>query len=193
MELDRIKTLVLVSLIFMLPLSLCFGGDERSMPAEVYIIFDNSVSMKDSKDEAVAWINEHVLDQILQSGDSLTIWSVADKPVLEFSGTISSPEKIGEVKKILSSITPKDITGNYRSAFEELQRKTIPNPRYTLSYTILITGLSEKTTSLSGAEAVNILKYSRSKDFPGWKVMIIGLGLEQRVKTAAAAYMSSRQ
>lgn len=190
MEAPIFKTSLFAFVIFFIPLVFCFGGDERNLPAEVFIIIDNSISMKESKDEAITWINEHVLTNILQPGDTLTIWSVADTSVMEFSGTIGSADKINEIKNILTSLKPKDTPGNYRTAFEEIQKKAAS--RQGLTYTILVTGISDKTTSLSGTTAANFLKYSRSEDFPGWKVMIIGLGLQPKVKSAAAAYISSQ-
>jgi hypothetical protein len=186
----REKMTILVFLfITLIPVSLCFAGDERSKPVSVYVLFDNSVAMQGSEQEAAAWVSEHVADNILQPGDSLTILSVSDTPTEEFSGTINSQEQIAEVKTIVSSLTPKSSSGNFRAAFEKM---TLSNAQNALSYIILVTGMSLQSSFLSETEAVDYLQYSRSKDFPGWKVMIISLGIEQKAKTAAAAYMRSQ-
>ncbi|MDR2900224.1 MAG: hypothetical protein LBV20_01715 [Treponema sp.] len=191
---EREKTRIIVFLLMcILPISLCFGEDERSRPIEVYVMFDNSISMQDSKQQAADWISGHITDEILQANDLLTIWSIADAPVQEFSEIISDTNNIDQIKTVLSSIAVKDSTADYSAAFKELSGKLVPNPQYAYSYIILATGISGNTASLFSAEAANVLKYSRSKDFPGWKIMIIGLGIEQKVKTAAAAYMSSQR
>ncbi len=131
-------------------------------------------------------------DSILQAGDFLTIWSVGDAPVQEFSGTVNGPESISDIKAVLSSIQPKNSAGNYEAAFGELQKRAVLNSQYAYSYIILVTGISGQNTSLFNAKAADILRYSRSEDFPGWKVMVIGFGIEQKIKSAAAAYMSSQ-
>lgn len=183
---------ILVSLLITLfSVSFCFGEDNRSKPAEVYVLFDNSASMQDNIEEAAEWLNGHVADNILQTNDMLTIWSVSDTPVKEFSGTITGPEQIEEIKGILSSITPKNGTGNFRAAFAELQEQAASGAGK-ISYIVLVTGISNQASFFSGAEAAVFLRYSRSRDFPGWKVMIISLGIEQKVKAAAAAYMRSQ-
>jgi hypothetical protein len=192
MEREKRKKLIIL-LLCMIPLSLCFGGDERSRPAEVYLMLDNSISIQGSEQKAAAWISEHIADNVLQSGDSFTIWSASDAPVLEYSGTISGPESIDEIKAVLSAITPKNSEGNYRAAIEEIRKKNIPHSEFAHAYIILVTGISGNTASLFSAETQDVLKYSRSMDFPGWKVMIIGMGIEQKVKVAAAAYMSSQK
>jgi hypothetical protein len=177
-------------LITMLPISLCFAEDERTKPVNVYVLFDNSVSMQGNEQEAAAWLSEHVADTILQTGDTLTILSVSNAPVEEFSGTINGPEDITEVKTILSSFTSNDSAGNFRGAFENLESKLASNSQ---SYIILVTGMSLQTSFLSSAEAMHYLTYSRTQDFPGWKVMIISMDIEQKVKAAAAAYMRSQR
>jgi hypothetical protein len=191
MKREKMKFIISL-LIAILPLSLCFGGDERSKPVEVFVLFDNSVSMQGVEQDAAAWLSEHVADNILQMGDALTIVSVSDSPAEEFSGTIENQENIAEVKTILSSLTPKNSAGDFRTAFEEVKSNIVSNSPYAHSYIVLVTGMSLQTSFLSSAEAVNYLRYSKSKDFPGWKVMIISLGIEQKAKAAAAAYMRSQ-
>lgn len=192
MERDIMRFLF-VLMILIIPFSLCFGQDERSLPVEVYVIFDNSVSMQGSEDEAAAWLSRHIADNILQAGDSLTVWSASGEPAVEFSGTVGGEESISEIKAVLASITPTENAGNDTAAFENIKKIRTSPSQYAQSYIILVTGVSGSNASLFSAEAAEVLKYSRSNDFPGWKVMIIGLGIEQRVRTAAAAYMSSER
>lgn len=190
MERDTIRFLFFL-MILIVPLSFCFGQDERQRPVEVYVIFDNSVSMRGSEDEAAAWLSKHVADNILQEGDSLTVWSASGGPVMKFSGTVGGEESINEIKAVLASIAPTENAGDDTAAFEHIKKIRASPSQYAQSYIILVTGVSGSNASLFSAEAAEVLKYSRSNDFPGWKVMIIGLGIEHRVRTAAAAYMSS--
>lgn len=180
-------------LMCILPLVLSFGADERSKPIEVYVMFDNSISMTDNGQKAAMWLSEHIRDKILQTDDSLTIWSIADEPVLEYSAVVGGSESMEEIKTVLSSIESSGSTGNYAAAFRELKNKAKSNAQYAHSYIILATGLSGQNASLFSAEAAEVLKYSRSIDFAGWKLMIIGFGIEQKVKAAAAAYMNSQR
>jgi hypothetical protein len=179
-------------LVTLLPLSLCFGQDERSAPAAIYVMFDNSVSMKGSGEEAAAWLNDHIMDDILQIDDSLTVWSLADETSLQYSGDIETRETLEEIKAVLSSITVTDGEGNYQAAFEDLKDAAASLPRGVPSYIVLVTGLSGQSASFFSADAAEVLKHSLSRDFPGWKVMVIGLGMEQKIKAAAAAYMDSQ-
>jgi hypothetical protein len=189
---EREKTKIIIFLLtLMLPLSFCFGADERSNPIEVYLMFDNSISMKDNGSEAAAWISEYITDKILQTDDALTIWLAADMPVLEFSGRISSPEIEEEIKTILTSVEFTNSAGNYAAALGELKKNAVSHAEYAHSYIIFVTGMSGQNASLFSAEA-DVLTYSRSVDFPGWKLMVINLGVEQKIKEAAANYMNSQ-
>ncbi len=163
-EKSRLFVFLLLSII---PLSLCFGGDERSGPAEVYLMFDGSLSMQNSQEKAAEWVSEYIAGKILQEKDSLTIWSVADVPVLEFSGVIGSQEDTDTIKTILSSITLKSSAGNYRAAFNELQKKIIPNSQYTYAYVILVTGISGRRNR----EYVTVFKvdgFPRMEGYDRW-------------------------
>jgi hypothetical protein len=52
--------------------------------------------------------------------------------------------------------------------------------------------VSGSSTSLSPAltGGVNLLRFSRVRDFPSWKVLIIALDIGPRVREAAGAYMA---
>jgi uncharacterized protein with von Willebrand factor type A (vWA) domain len=192
MKREKMKILVFL-FITILPLSLCFGQDERSEPIEVFVLFDNSASMQGVEEKAASWLEAHVAENILQPQDALTIWSVADAPSELFSGTINGPEHIAEIKTIISSIAPSNSEGNFQAAFEALLKKQSSAVNFAHSYIVLVTGMNAQSTFLSGAKTAEIIKYSTTKDFPGWKVMIISLGItEQKVRAAAAAYMRTQ-
>jgi hypothetical protein len=43
----------------------------------------------------------------------------------------------------------------------------------------------------NSAEFREFLRYSKTEDFPGWKAIVVGLGIGPRVREAAAEYMAA--
>ncbi|MDR2021449.1 MAG: hypothetical protein LBQ14_11870 [Treponema sp.] len=159
-----------------------FGADLRTLPADVYVILDVSPAMGDRREEAVKWLCDDLIDGRLLEGDTLTILAAGDKTELIFSGSLNAAEKEAAkqaLRRTPAGGGPADYPGALR---ETASRQTAKTGR--MSYTLLISG----TTGPSAASG-GLVRYSRVDEFSGWRVLTVGLGIDQRVKTAAAAFM----
>ncbi|MDR2184727.1 MAG: hypothetical protein LBO80_03530 [Treponema sp.] len=164
-----------------LPISL-FGTDLRTLPVDVYVILDASPAMGDRRGEAVKWLCDDLIDGRLLEGDTLTILMAGDKTELLFSGSLNSGEKEA-AKQALSRIPADSGPADYPGALREAASRQAGKADR-MSYTLLVSG----TTGPSAASG-GLVRYSRVDEFSGWRVLTVGLGIDQRVKAAAAAFM----
>ncbi|MDR2759186.1 MAG: hypothetical protein LBB78_07395 [Spirochaetaceae bacterium] len=176
----------MVFLIFLFPA--LTAEDRRTTAITIYLIFDGSEGIKNGKNNAAAWLNEHIIDNILQEGDNLTVWIAAEKSKVVFSESLSGNAQKETVKELLRSVTPgggsADYAGALREALDREKSKSGPG----LSYTLLVTGTTGG--SLRGSALGEFLRYSKVQDFSGWRLQVVGLDLGPRVEKAVSGYMS---
>jgi hypothetical protein len=159
-----------------------FGADLRTLPADVYVILDVSPAMGDRREEAVQWLCGDLIDGRLLEGDTLTILAAGDKTELIFSDSLNA-EKKEAAKQALRRMPAGGGPADYPGALREAaSRQTGKAGR--MSYTLLVSG----TTGPSAASG-GLVRYSRVDEFSGWRVLTVGLGIDQQVKAAAAAFM----
>jgi hypothetical protein len=159
-----------------------FGADLRILPADVYVILDVSPAIGDQRGAAVTWLCDNLIDGRLLEGDTLTILTAGDKTELIFSDSLNAEKKEAAkqaLRRIPAGSGPADYSGALREA---ASRQTGKADR--MSYTLLVSG----TTGPSAASG-GLVRYSRIDEFSGWRVLTVGLGIDQRVKAAAAAFM----
>ncbi|MDR2101893.1 MAG: hypothetical protein LBP43_04915 [Treponema sp.] len=180
----------ILGMIFLLFLfsGLMAGEDRRTTPITVYLIFDGSEAIKNGKNSAAAWLNEHIIDTMLQEGDNLTLWIAAEKPEVVFSGVLNGTAQKETVKELLRSVTPGGPAADYAGALREALAREKSKTGEGISYTLLVTGTAGGPSR--GNTAGELLRYAKVQDFSGWRLQVVGLDLGQRVQKAVSDYMS---
>jgi hypothetical protein len=164
-------------------------SDGRNTPITVYVIIDGSQALNPVIGEVTAWVSDNLVDRILQNGDRLVIQSVQSPQTVRtvYAGTYGS----GEKERILRELAAVpagggDGTPDFTPALQAAAAAGSDSFTYTLLICSSPSGLSP---TLDGAGA-GLLQYSRIEDFRGWRVLVVGLNLNEKVRRAAADWFS---
>jgi hypothetical protein len=160
-------------------------AEARSAPIDANLIIDGSESLSAVKEEAAAWLSRGFIDQMLAEGDSITVWSAGSQAKVIFSGTIGGNYSKEDLKKSVLEIAASGETADFAGALKEAAQK---RPGAPFSYTLLISASPDAVFS-SGQSS--LLRFSRVEEFPGWRALVVGLNLEEKVERAAAAFLGS--
>jgi hypothetical protein len=183
------------------PPEFLFCSDQRTVPVDIYLIFDGSSAIENKKDAASQWVCDAIVDGLLQEGDTLTLWIAAEKAEKVFSGTIDDPGRKESIKNLIRSITGSGTYANYAGALREAASLQLTKGERAIPYTLLIAGSTtvmflpdspENASGIRGSETLGYLRYSRMEEFSGWRVMTAVLEMDRQIQQAAAAYMSSQ-
>ncbi|MDR2158479.1 MAG: hypothetical protein LBP23_00250 [Treponema sp.] len=161
--------------------------DSRNIPIEVNLIMDGSQAMKNAGEEAADWVGSYLVDQILREGDRLTVWDAGATARIVYSDTLRGDGFREEIRDLLKSGNPGGATADFAGALREAAAR---NSGGKMTYTMLVSGSSASLSPALMGNGTNLLKFSRIRDFPSWKVLIIALDIGSRVREAAGAYMS---
>jgi len=165
--------------------------DKRVIPLEMSLIIDGSQSLKTSKNDIVAWINEQVVDRILMDGDKLTIWSAGEKARIIYSETISGSTGKNGIKSTLQALDSGGKTADFSGALSEVSARVSQTPQNRLSYTMLITASAGGLEPSLSGNSQGLFRWFRSEKYGGWQVLIVGSDIGRKVQQSAAAYMNS--
>jgi hypothetical protein len=164
-----------------------WGGDERTIPIDVYLIVDSSSAMERGKDAALTWLCTTVIDGMLTGEDRIWIWTAGEKPELIYSGTLGDREG---AKAAVRGIRFQGDKADYRGALEAARAILGRGDR--TAYTLLVSGSGAKDPPSREAESAGLLRYSRVESFSGWRVLTIGLDLESRIRRSASQYQNAQ-
>ena len=184
----RFLLILTVLVIFVVSLN---AEDKRIIPMDMYLIIDGSSALKNSKEGAVSWINEQVVDRILIEGDRITVWNAGEKAQIIYSETISASSGKGPLKDTLQTLDTEGKTADFPGALSEVLPRVSQTPKDRLSYTMLITASAEGLEPVLRNGSQNLLRWFRSERYERWQVLIIGLDIGQRARTAAMAVIGS--
>ncbi|AEJ19287.1 hypothetical protein Spica_1141 [Gracilinema caldarium DSM 7334] len=170
-----------------------YAEDVRSGPIDLYLIIDTSSSLSSHYAEALSWIRSSLLDSILQKDDMITIISAGTTTHILSDITFTGPESSQGLEKSLQSIRLQDAYANLAGAIKEARRRDLTkvHPK-ALGVALLITG-TDNTTAVhekNDKELEDLLRYSKVDDFPGWKLVVIGLNLDGKIKAATTEYQA---
>jgi len=179
---------ILTVLLNLLAVSL-FGQDINAVkraPININLIIDGSSAFTSVKSEVTAWVLNR-LDQILADGDRVTIWSASETAKIVYSDKINGASgKEAVIKSI------RDFSGTGKSAdFPGALRDAAGRQGSALNYNLLISASPVALSALLSGPQSSLMRFSRVEDFSGWRAFVVGLGIEQKVKKAAAAYFGS--
>ena len=165
--------------------------DKRIIPLDIYLIIDGSESLKNSKNEALSWINEQVVDRILMDGDKITILAAGDRSRVIYSETVSGSAGKQAVKEKLQALETGGKKADFSGALREAASKISQVSRDRLPLTMLITASAEGLEPVLKGNSQSLLRWFRSEKFQRWQVLIVAPDIGKKVQEAAAAYMSS--
>ena len=183
----------LVFLFTLLPLA---AADLRQEPIDVFLILDIS-AIKNNQQEAIDWVCDTIIDKMVQEGDRLSIWSASGGTSLVFNETISAQQR-ELAKRQVRGLQSSGNGGSFYTALREAERRISALPAQRMAYTLLVSGVGLNPDSMSspGQEntpsgVTNLLRYAKTENFAGWKAMLIGIGINDRVRGAAASYINN--
>jgi hypothetical protein len=160
--------------------------DIRTIPLDMRLILDGSEAISAGREQAIGWLCDYVVDDVLREGDRVSVWVAAGRSRQIFSASVSDPGVKETIKNLFRSIPltkdPPDFAGALREA-----AGTNAGAGW-ISYTLLISGSRADYPTLPGS-AGNLLRYSRVQEFPGWRAITAAPDIGPRVREAASAYM----
>jgi hypothetical protein len=172
-----------------------FGGfapllwaQARSAPIDVNLIIDGSESLSGVKEEVTAWLSRNFVDQMLAEGDNITVWSAGSAAKVIFSGKIAGNSSKEDLKKSIHDIAASGKTADFTGALKEAVIRRQGSP---FSFTLLISASPEALTPVFSGGMASLARFSRVEEFSGWRALIVGLNIEEKVERAAAAFLGS--
>jgi len=164
--------------------SALYGADRT--PIDVNLIIDGSKAFSDSKEEITSWVNSR-LDAILAEGDRVTIWNAGSISRVVYTGSINSNTDRENAKKTIRDFTGTGETADFAGAL----REAVSKQNADFNYTLLISASSENLSSaLSGPQA-NLFRFSKVEDFSAWRAIVVGIGIDAKVRKASASFFGS--
>jgi hypothetical protein len=155
-------------------------------PIEVNLIIDCSEALAPVKGEITTWLNQTVIDQMLLLGDKLIVWNAGSVSKMIFSDTLKNEADRENLKNLIRELQISGSAADLSGALKE----AAGNKPSGLSYTLLVSTAQGLTGVLSGPQA-HLLRYSRITEFSKWRVVVVGLDLNTKVKNAARAYFGN--
>lgn len=170
-----------------------FSEDSRSGPIDMYLLIDTSIALSSHYNEAINWIQHSVFEEVLQKEDTLTILSAGRQVQVLSQSRYMGPESTEDLVKLMRSLSIKEPSADFIGAIGEAKQRDAEKANMnTLGIALMVTGTDETIhkADLNTKELENLLKYSKVEDFPGWKLIIIGLNIDDKVRTAARDYQA---
>ena len=166
------------------------AADKRTIPLDLYLIIDDSESFYNAKENAIAWVNGHVLDRLLMEGDSVTIWTAGDSAQIIFSGQISSLDVIKDIQNKLQALQTRGKTADFESALKELEPRLARTSQDRLSYSVLVTASAGGLWPTLTGNSQSLLRWFRTEKYERWQALILAPDMPRRVSQAGAGYMN---
>ena len=156
-------------------------------PIDINLIIDSSSSLTAVKEAVIEWVSTR-LDQIMVTGDRVTVWSAGDQARVIYTGTMDSSADRDAVKTGIRNINPSGETADLLGALTDASSRQSSASNAPYSYTLLISVSSPALSSLISGPQGNLLRFSRTEEFSAWRAIVVGLNLNARVSRAASAF-----
>ena len=161
--------------------------DRRIIPMDFYLIIDGSEAFQSSKTDAIAWINERVVDRLLLDGDRVNILVAGDRAELVFSGAASGENQA--IKDTLSSLSATAKSADFPGALRNVNAGISGADR--LSYIMLVTASAGGLERALAGDTQGLMRWFRTEKYEQWQALVVAPDIGTRVNQAAAAYMNS--
>lgn len=159
----------------------------------MYLLIDTSIALSSHYNEALNWIQRSVFEEVLQKEDTLTILSAGRQVKVLYQSRYMGPESIKDLVKLMQDLSIQEPSADFIGAIGEAKQRDADKANMdTLGIALMVTGTDETVhkAGINTRELENLLKYSKVEDFPGWKLIIIGLNMDDKVRTAARDYQA---
>jgi hypothetical protein len=164
-----------------------YAADSQRPPININLIIDGSQTFLNAKEEITSWVCNR-MDQILADGDSLTIWNAGAAAKVIYTGSINSVTDREAAKKSVTDFSPSGDTADFAGALREAASRRQSS---SYSYTLLISASPAALSSVLSSPQAGLLRFSRVEEFSSWRVLVVGLNLDAKVRGAAAAFYGS--
>ena len=175
-------------------------ADTRKANIDVIIALDKSLSMAEQGKIAAVktWVNSFILDQLIIPGDTLTVIAFYGKADLLISQTIATDADRSAAKAAVSSLKPDGRFTDIGNALDALKAQLSDKDKDGREkYVLLLTdGIQEappssKYWSKNGVFNHEFLSNTKTIQQKGWKVMILGIGIDTAAKQLAQELQGS--
>ena len=157
-------------------------------PIDINLIIDGSESLTGVKDKVTTWVSDR-FDQIVVQGDRVTVWNAASASRVIFSNSINSAEERESIIRNIREISPSGNNADFSGALREAGAA---QQQSSFSYTLLISASPTALSSVLSGPHANLLRFSRVEEFSDWRVLVVGLNIDTRVRRAAAAFLNTQ-
>ena len=180
-------------LILLRALSPLSGQDTRNTAITVNLIIDGSAALGGVINEVSEWISGSLVNRLLAEGDRITIWSAENTARVVYSGTVEGAGAKANIVKALKSINvPAPSTGGQSSTPDfagALREAAGRSSAEGITYTLLVSASPEGLSSTVTGPGAGLVKFSRIKEFSGWRAVVIALNIEAKVRQAASEWL----
>jgi Mg-chelatase subunit ChlD len=189
---------ILPALAVALVLAAPLFADTRKANIDVIIALDKSLSMETKVDAVKNWVSSFILDQLIIPGDSLTLIAFYGKADIVISQAITSDADRAAAKATISHIRGDGRFTDIGNALDAVKAQLAAKENDGREkYVLLLTdGIQEappssKYWSKNGAFNHEFLANTKTIQQKGWKVMILGIGIDTAAKQLAQALQGS--
>jgi hypothetical protein len=181
------KTFLMVFLVLFLMPAFLKAEDGRTIPLDLYLIIDTSERFRENSSEILTWINEQVIDRMLQEGDRLVIWSAGETAGVIYSETIGAAKD--EVKNRLQNLDIRGGNADFGGALRDAASRAARDSANRLSMTLLVSSSAANLAPSLGGTA-GLFRWSRVEQYSRWQALVVAPAIDAQVRRAASAYMA---
>ncbi|MGA2640091.1 MAG: vWA domain-containing protein [Spirochaetia bacterium] len=173
-------------------------ADSRKANIDVIIALDKSLSMENKIGAVKAWVNSFIIDQLIIPEDFLSVVSFYGKADLIISQAIKDDADRKSAKSVISQIRGNGRFTDIGNALDVVKAQLADKEKDGREkYVLLLTdGIQEappssKYYSKNGAFNHEFLANTKTIQQKGWKVMILGIGIDTAAKDLAKELQGS--
>lgn len=189
-----------LSLILLALLISTASAGERTMPVDMYILIDKSLSMSELGrfDSMQTWVRDYLAKQVLIHGDTVSIYQFYGATDHLLKLTIKSEQDRQKVVETIDTIRPDGEFTDIGLALETLKTaidRTPPDERYTIL--LLLTDLHQEAPWSSRYAGVQdryeseYLAEARIVEHEAWYEITLDMGIQDRVVLTSSELFSS--
>ena len=166
-------------------------GDTRSSSIDVYLVLDKSLSMVEEIESVKEYVEEKIVKEILMPGDNFTLILFYGKAVVVNKGTVISGDDKNNILEIVESIKADGHFTDIGNALDKLAETLDSGTGGKRKYLLLITDGKQEAPPESKYYAPDhsfnheFLKNTKIIQKKGWKIEILGIGVESAAKELA--------
>jgi hypothetical protein len=189
---------VLAALALALVLASPILADSRKDNIDVIVALDRSLSMEKKIGAVKTWVNSFIVDQLVIPGDFLTVVAFYGKTDIVISQAIKDDVDRKAVKAIISQLRGNGRFTDIGNALDAVKAQLADKEKDGREkYVLLLTdGIQEapptsKYYSKNGVFNHEFLSNTKTIQQKGWKVMILGIGIDTAAKDLAKELQGS--